>query len=251
METSLHRTLKSHYGSDLGGRDEVTFGPFRADAVSADGEWIEIQSGPLGPLRPKLGRILPSTRVRIVKPVVVEKRIIQRKRRDGRDLSARLSPKRGAVLDVFDDLIGIARVFPHPNLAIDVLGVAIDEVRVPSRRRPGFRVVDRILRDVRCAHTLRFPADLFALLAYAPADPFTTLDLAAHTDRSVWFAQRIAYCLRHSGAAAATSKIGNRIVYLRADIKAENHPQMSQIGAEPRSKGRSRINKPTSVESGV
>ena len=48
-------------------------------------------------------------------------------RRDGADLSCRLSPKRGAMLDVFDDLIGLARVFPHPNLRIDVMEVAIDE----------------------------------------------------------------------------------------------------------------------------
>ena len=54
METSLHRELKQRYGpgSGAGGRLEVSFGGFRVDAVTTDGALVEVQSGPLGPLRP-------------------------------------------------------------------------------------------------------------------------------------------------------------------------------------------------------
>ena len=59
METSLHRQLKEQYGPAAGGRLEVVLEGFRIDAVAADGDLVEVQSGPLGPLRAKLGRLLP------------------------------------------------------------------------------------------------------------------------------------------------------------------------------------------------
>src|SRR5262249_32975714 len=140
LETSLHRALKERYGpgSGSGGRSEVSLRGYRVDAVAADGALVEVQSGPLGPLRGKLGRLLPSGRVRVIKPVVVSRRVIRRARPDGADLSARLSPKKGALVDVFDDLIGLARGFPHPNLRIEGLAVAIDEVRGARRPRPRY-----------------------------------------------------------------------------------------------------------------
>src|SRR3954447_2503235 len=103
METSLHRQLKARFGPESGGRSEVVVGGFRIDAVAPDGALVEVQSGPLGPLRAKLHRLLPEYRVRVVKPVVLARRVVHRARRNGADLAARFSPKRGAVVDVFDD----------------------------------------------------------------------------------------------------------------------------------------------------
>ena len=121
METSLHRSLKERYATGGERRPEVPVRGFRIDAVDDAGRLVEVQSGPLGPLRGKLSRLLPDYRVRIVKPVILRRRVVRRHRRDGPDLSALSSPKRGALLDVFDDLVGIVRVFPHANLEIEVL----------------------------------------------------------------------------------------------------------------------------------
>ena len=211
MEFSLHRQLKALHGDDV----EVTEGNFRADAIGPSGVWVEIQTGPLGPLRGKLERLLPHREVGIVKPVVVERRIVKRGAPDGPDLSARRSPWRGALVEVFDDLVGLARVFPHPRLRIDVLAVAIDEVRVPRRRWPGYRVADRRLVEVRQSVSLHAAADLWSLLPAGIPEPFTTLELAARLDRPVGFAQRVAYCLRLSGAAVQLGKRGNRLIYGR------------------------------------
>src|SRR3954447_4841848 len=145
---SLHRQLKERFGPGAGGRSEVVLEGFRIDAVAADGTLVEVQSRALGALRAKLRRLLPDYRVRVVKPVVLARRVVRRGRPDGPDLSARLSPKRGSLLDVFDDLTGLSGVFPHPNLTVEVLGVEVDEVRVTRRRRPGYRVADRALREV-------------------------------------------------------------------------------------------------------
>jgi len=216
VETSLHRQLKEHYGPKSGGRAEVTIEGFRIDAVSPDGTLTEVQSAALGPLKGKLRRLLPEYQVRVVKPVVLERRIVKLTRRGGAETSARLSPKRGAVVDVFDDLIGLARIFPHPHLSLEVLGVAVDEVRIPRRRRPGYAVVDRRLRSIEATATLRRASDLWALLPEFQLESFTTADLAGWLQRPVGFAQRVAYCLRLAGAVETLGKVGNRWIYAPA-----------------------------------
>jgi hypothetical protein len=218
METSLHRALKERYATKGRGHPEVSLAGFRIDAVDRAGRLIEIQSGPLGPLRHKLGQLLPDHRMRIVKPVALRRRIVRRSTRDGPDLSARCSPKRGRLLDVFDDLIGVVSVFPHRNLEIEILEVSIDEVRVPRRRWPGYSVADRVLGTIHAATCLRRAADLWSLLPahWSGREPFTTRELAREIERPIWFAQRVAYCLRLTGAARVMGKTGNRRVYIRA-----------------------------------
>ncbi len=222
METSLHRALKDRYGDASGGRCEVFLEGFRIDAVDSSGQLIEIQSGALGPLRTKLRRLLVAHRMRVVKPVIVERRVVRRSRLDGSNLSARRSPKHGEMLDFFEDLVGLACIFPHPNLILEVLAVSIDEFRLPRRRHPGYKVADRSLVEVRDRKLLAEAQDLWSLL---PEDrdwrePFTTADLARGLGRPLWFAQRIAYCLRLSGAATPVEKRKNFQVYARSDITA-------------------------------
>ena len=217
METSLHRALKQRYASAVGGRSEVVLEGFRIDAVDDSGLLVEVQSGPLGPLKAKLLRLLPNHRVRVVKPVVLEKRVVRRSRAAGPDLSARRSPKRGSPVDVFEDLVGLAHIFPNPNLALELLAVSIDEIRIARRRWPGYKVVDRCLTGSLGKSVLERAADLWCLL---PADqdwaePFTTADIARRIDRPLWFAQRVAYCLRLSGASLAIGKKGNHRIYVR------------------------------------
>jgi hypothetical protein len=217
METSLHRVLKDRYASGENHRREVSIAGFRIDAIDDSGRLIEIQSGALGPLCPKLRQLLLVHRVRIVKPVVLGRRLIHTSRQGGPIVSVRRSPKRGALTDVFDDLIGIVRIFPHSNLEIEVLGVTIDEVRVTRRRRPGYAVTDRLLEEIHEGATLVQAGDLWNLLPpnCDGTDRFTTVELAAWIDRPVWFAQRVAYCLRQTGAARVVGKTGNRLIYVR------------------------------------
>jgi hypothetical protein len=229
VETSLHRQLKERYGPAAGGRLEVALEGFRIDAVAADGALVEVQSGPLGPLKPKLGRLLPAHRVQVIKPVVLTRRLIRRTRRDGADLPARLSPRRGTLIDVFEDLVGLAPLFPHPNLGVDVLAVEIDEVRLVRRRRPGYTVLDRRLHAVVASVSLRQGRDLWALLPGDLPDPFTTRDLADHLRRPLAFAQRVAYCLRSAGAVAVVGKQGNRRVYAIAQRPAGGVPRPLSI----------------------
>jgi hypothetical protein len=220
VERSLHRQLKERYGPSLGGRSEVVLGPFRVDAITPEGRLIEIQSGPLGLLRGKLERLLPTREVVVVRPIAVARRLIRRDRPDGPDLDTRRSPKRGSMLDVFDDLVALARIFPHANLGIDLLAVEVDEIRVPRRRKPGYLVVDRLLGDVRETVHLRESSDLWSLLPGDLPDRFSTRDLAGCLSRPLAFAQRVAYCLRLGGAVEVIEKRGNHRVYGRSTVDA-------------------------------
>lgn len=217
MEMALHRQLKHRFGSLSGGQSEVSLSGFRIDAIDVDGALIEVQSGALAPLRGKLSKLLLEHRLKIVKPVVISRRIVRRARRDGSILSARMSPKRGHILDVFEDLIGLIGWFPHPRLQIDVMEVCIDEERISRRRRPGYAVLDRALRSEGETVSLSESHDLWKLLPRSTPERFTTIDLAEVTDRSVDFARKIAYCLRISGAATVVGKQVNRLVYQRVN----------------------------------
>jgi hypothetical protein len=217
MESSLHRQLKERFGEAAGGRTEVVLSGFRIDAIEPDGRLVEVQSGSLGPLRAKLGRLLPEHGVRVVKPVVVERRLIRRARKHGPDLTTRRSPKRGQAVDVFHDLVGLATLFPHPNLIIELLMISIDEIRLPRKRWPGYKVLDRTLREISGSIDLHEADDLWSLLPGDIKSPFTTLDLADLLRRPVFFAQRVAYCLRHAGAVETVGKQGNRRIYHRRD----------------------------------
>lgn len=215
METTLHHQLKEHYIAQRGGRCEVVVGGYRIDAVVDGGELIEAQTGALGALKGKLRNLLPHHRIRVVKPVVLRRRVTRRDRANGPDVSSRWSPYRGDLIDVFDDLVGLAALFPHENLSIDLLGVSIEETRATRRRRPGYRVLDRRLIEIVETVPLVQPRDLWALLppGLDESEPFTTRDLGRKLGRPLGFAQRVAYCLRLSGAVEVIGKRGNSRVY--------------------------------------
>lgn len=214
MESSLHLALKRIYGADAGGREEVVVDGLRVDAMGPEGELIEVQLGPLGALRGKLARLLPAHRVRVVRPVLVTRRIVRRKRAEGPDLSSRRSPRRAEAMEVFEDLVSLARLFPHPNLVVEVLEVDATEIRVPRRRWPGYLVVDRGLERPGASHRLAEAADLWGLLPPLPGT-FTTRELAQALGRSEAFARKVAYCLRLAGSAEVLGYRARRRIYGR------------------------------------
>jgi hypothetical protein len=215
MESTLHRQLKELYGPAQGGRTEVRIGGYRIDAIDAEGQLVEIQAAALSALRSKLERLLDDYLVRVIKPIPIIRRIVRREKTKGPDLSCRKSPSRGELIDVFDDFIGLAKIFPHPNLTVEVLGVDLEEVRMTRKRRRD-RVIDRRLVEVISRTTLKTADDLWTLLPIGLDEtPFTTLDCARKLGRSSAFAQRVAYCLRHAGAVEELGFQQRRRVYTR------------------------------------
>lgn len=197
-EGPLHAALKEALVQP-GDRVEVAVGRFVIDLVRADGELVEIQTGGFGPLGPKLDALLDEHRVRIVHPVAAERRIV-RVDAEGEVLSARRSPKRAGVTEVFDRLVTFPSLLAHPNLTLEVVLLREDHVRGPEpvkvRRRtrdPGERRLVDILEHVE----LGGPADVLAALPQLPDEPFSTRELGDLLGARRVLAQRIVYCLRH------------------------------------------------------
>ncbi len=219
METSLHRELKTRYaGEDA--QVEVKLGSYRIDAV-VDQQLIEIQHGSLAAIRSKVQQLLKKHRVLIVKPLIARKRLIKRASQGGRIVDRRYSPKRGTLLDLFDELVYFRHIFPHENLTLEGVLVEIEEYRYPGhgrrrRRRDGdFVVEDRRLTSIQESCTLRSRTDLWDLLPKRLPKPFHTGHLAKKLGVERWIAQRIAYCLRETGAARQVGKEGNALLYQR------------------------------------
>ncbi len=217
METSLHRELKSIYaGPDA--QFEVPVGKYRIDAVS-DGRLIEIQHGSLAAIRDKVRNLLAEHRVWVVKPIVARKRLVKLAAKGGEVTGQRMSPKRGCLLDLFDEMVHFTRVFPHRRLTLVVPLVKIEERRYPGhgrrrrRRANDHQVEDQQLLSVCETHRLRTAADLVGLIDCPLPDVFHTGHLAESLGVARWVAQRIAYCLRQTGGFDQVGKQANSLLY--------------------------------------
>jgi hypothetical protein len=219
METSLHRQLKSYYAPNAD-CEEVTLGSYRIDAVDGD-RLIEIQHGSLGAIRDKVKCLLEEYDVHVVKPIPLRKYLIKRQKKNGETISARYSPRRGSIFDLFDDLVHFTNVFPHPRLTLEVAMTIQEEHRIARKPRrwkgKDYRVQDRVLRSVEEQIELNTAADLLKLIPGKLPSPFHTKDLAKAAGIQRWLAQKMAYCLRNTGAIILAGKEKNAILYEIAD----------------------------------
>ncbi len=219
METGLHKALKLRYAATDADTEIVVDG-FRIDAIATDGELIEIQHASLGALRDKTRKLLKkrSHRLRIVKPIVARKRVVTLDKRDGNVIRSRMSPKRCELIDVFEDLVHFATVFPKKRLTLELLLVETEEIRVdrnrPSRRGKRFHLIGQELAGTTESLELSTTADLLDLVNWKSLPiPFDTAELAAVIERPRWFAQKVAYTLRETGAVRLAGKRGNSLLY--------------------------------------
>ena len=167
METTLHQQLKRCYAQDENST-EVVLGKYRIDAIR-DEELIEVQCASLSAIRDKCRSLLKQHQLRVVKPVVMRTRIAKAQKAGGPITSRRLSPKRGNLLELFDELIYFTRVFPHPNLVIEVPLIEVEQLRLPNKQRrrrwhKDFKVADVRLETIQRSLELRTPSDLLSLL---------------------------------------------------------------------------------------
>ncbi len=222
METTLHRQLKQSYASS-DGETEVTLGSFRIDAIRDD-ELIEIQCASLSALRSKAKRLLGRHALRIVKPIFHRTRITKLTEPNGKIVSRRLSPKRGHVVDIFEELIYLTQVFPHPNLTIEVVLVDVEQFRVPAtvkkrRRRwqKDYTIHDVQLEAIKERYEFHEPSDLLRIIDWPGGiETITTETIAKAIDRPRWVAQKIAYVLKHVGAIHPTKRTKLGIHYAAA-----------------------------------
>jgi hypothetical protein len=219
-EQPLHAALKAWYAAP-GDQIEVLLDGYVIDIVRHQAPTsllIEIQTANFAAIKRKLAQLIADYRVRLVYPIPHEKWIV-REDDDGVTLGRRKSPKRGALVDVFRELVRIPHLLPHPNLSFDLLLIREDEIwRYDGRRgwrRKGWVIHRRRLLDVVAQRTFAAPADWCTLLPDDLPVSFTTADLAAGIHRPRRIAQQMAYTLREMDAIQVVGKRGNALLYAR------------------------------------
>jgi hypothetical protein len=217
-EKPLHAALKAWYARP-GDRFEVPVDGYLVDIVRGR-LLVEIQTSGFSPLKRKLEALSRRHRVRLVYPIARDKWIVRMAKRGRRVLGRRRSPKRGAVEDLFSELVSMPGLLAKTRFTIEVLLIQEEEVRRhdPRRawRRRGWVTCERRLLDVVDRRLFESPADLAALLPGDLPKVFTTADVAAAIARPRWLAQKMAYCLREMGMIEAVGKRGNAVRYTRA-----------------------------------
>ena len=215
-EGALHAQLKDWYRR-RGDRIEQVVDGFVVDIVRGN-LLVEIQTGSFTPLRRKLGLLTREHRVRLVTPVPLVRKII-RLSDEGEVLSARRSPRRGRVEDIFSLLVSIPSLLCCPRFELEAILTHQEELRVYRQgrafRRHGWVVVGRRLVSVERHLRLASPIDAADLLPTGLPELFDTAELAeaAAVDRRL--AQQMTYCLRAMGMLDTAGKRGNAHVYRR------------------------------------
>jgi hypothetical protein len=214
-EKSLHASLKRWYAED-GDKTEKKVDGFYIDIVRAD-VLVEIQTANFSQIRRKLVYLLRDHPVHLVHPIPIEKWIV-RQDEDGEEIGRRRSPKKGKVVDIFEELVRIPNVVMHPNLTFEVLLTRQEEILkrggTGRRGRRGWELHDRRLLEVVDNYVLASHSDFVRLIPENVPRPFTNRDLAECIGRPVWLARAMTYTLRRTGAISEVGKRGNAILYI-------------------------------------
>jgi hypothetical protein len=214
-ERSLHKALKEWYalpGDDL----EVKVDGSVIDLVRGD-LLIEIQTRNFSAIRSKLRTLTERHKLRLIYPIALEKWITRLDAQGNSILGKRKSPKRGDLMDLFDELVAVPELIDSENLELEVLLIREEEVRWADGKgswwRRGHSVRDRKL--IQVVETVHFRTQL-DFLRFFPTDltrPFTNKNLARATGRPIHQVRRMTYCLKKMGLILPVGKNKNELLF--------------------------------------
>ena len=220
-ERSLHAALKKWYAQP-GDLLEVPLDGYHIDLVRGD-LLIEIQTRNFFALKRKLPKLLEQHQLRLVHPIALEKWLVRVAADGETELARRRSPKRGAMEDIFDELVHLPTLLAHPNFSLDILLIREEELRrvrqareKPARRTRFPRDWDRHdhrLLEVVDSRLILSAQDLRSFLPTMLATEFTNRDLADALGGNYHRAQTMTYVLRQLNIIAISGKRGNSLLY--------------------------------------
>ena len=218
-EKTMHGILKLYFEPDDSYHEIECLGSV-AD-ILRDGYVTEIQTGSLFPLLPKLKRLLPHYRIRVVHPLLTEKYIRYLDRETGEITPPRKSPAVEKIFDLAFDLFRLSEVICNENLTLTLVSLRCEEIRVKDGRRTrrGVRssLFERIPTALLSEESLATPDDyLRALLPESLFDGFTVKDYLRSIGSRSRYAQ---YALRLliSLGLLERERIGRSYVYKRVN----------------------------------
>jgi hypothetical protein len=219
-EMSLHAQLKSYLASP-GDRLEARVEGKVVDLVRSGGELVEVQTGNLGKIVPKvLSLTSAGKRVRVVYPVAAEREIRRLDPKTEELVSTRRSPKRGDLYSVFDELVKATALIASRNVTVEILLVRTAEIKTRdgsgSWRRRGDRTIDRELVEVLSSRSFRTKGQWLAIIPKSLPQPWSSPTLGAALGISPERARKVLYCLSRAGLIVDAGKEGRRKTYVAA-----------------------------------
>jgi len=212
-ESSLHRALKFSYA---GRRTEREVAGFVADGISAQGEFIEVQTGSFAPLRKKAAKLIELGGLRVIYPVIITK-YIEVYNAQGKREYRRKSPRRGSPWDLFAALVYAPELPLTRGLAIELVLLDASEQRSRdgkgSWRRKGVSIKDRRLLAVHERICLEKLADYLRFIPFTREESFTSASLGTRAGIRRELAQKTLYVLARLGIIEKTGKQRNMLVY--------------------------------------
>jgi hypothetical protein len=214
-EYSLHDQLKRR-AAGSGGRIEVSIEGKIADALRADGEIVEIQTGALGSLVDKAHFwSIRGYKLRLQLPLAVQKTIVRIRQDTGEVLSRRKSPKKEGLWSIFDRLVRASGLLGLPGLVIELVYIEMEEIRIvleePVRRGrflKSYATVDRSLVAIRESREFSSPSDWLALLPDSEGGFWTSTSLGKALGISAAQARKLLYTFARAGFFIETPSEG-------------------------------------------
>ena len=209
-ERGLHAELKE-WLREPGDLVEGTVWGYRADIIRGD-LLIEIQTGNFPQIRAKLAKLLKGYRVRLVHPVAERRWVIREV--DGRK-QRRVSPYRGRVEEVFNELVYCPTLPLDPNFSLEVLMVHAEEaqaVRWRGKKRTRYTVTERHLVKALGREVFERPADYLRLIPDMHG-AFTARQLSKVAKLRITLARRMVYCLAKMGVIEEVGSVARAKLY--------------------------------------
>ncbi len=213
-ECSLHSKIKKVY-SLPGDQFEVKLGKYIVDILRGN-LIIEVQTKNFSLLKEKLQTLTEKHQVRLVYPIA-EKKLITYINKDNVVEKKSISPRKGKLTDLFQELIMIPQIIGKENFSLEVLFIDEEEIRRDdgkgSWRRRGVSIIDRRLLKVNDRILFQNKTDYIKIFPHSLNKVFTNKELAKLTKIPVRTAQQITYCLRKSDIIRITGKKGRELTF--------------------------------------
>lgn len=215
-EKSLHSSIKQWYAVP-GDRLEVKVDKYIIDLVRED-SLIEIQTRNFSAIGNKLRELIKYNKVRLVHPIAIEKYIVTIGEAD-EVISRRKSPKKGKLVDLFDELIRVSDLIEEENFTLEILMTKQEEIRCNdgkgSWRRKGISISDRKLVEVVEKVVFKGKEDFLIFLPSGLPENFTNKNLALELKITIFKARKVTYCLRKMEIIKQIGKYRNELIFER------------------------------------